>query len=436
MIKMAEYAKRRKELMQNVGPDSVVILTAAPAVMRNHYHEYAYRQNSDFYYLSGFKEPEAVLILLPKRKEGEFILFNRVRNRAEEIWTGYRAGQAGACEIYGADESFPIEDLPKYLPMLLEGREKIHYTLGVDQRYDSLVINAYNEVRGKVRGGVQAPTAFIDIRPTLHEMRLIKSPAEIDLMRKAGQITVKGHIRAMQFCKPGMNEYQLEAELLYEFQKNGGRFCAYTPIVGGGKNSCILHYVDNESEIKNGEIVLIDAGCEYEYYASDVTRTFPANGKFSGEQRAIYEIVLEAQLAGIKLCKPNMSWTEIETKTTHVLTQGLVDVGILKGNVDNLVEQKAFLPFYMHRVGHFLGLDTHDAGRYKVGEKWRKLAPGMVRTIEPGLYISADTGVDKRWHNIGVRIEDDVLVTENGNEILNDGLPKTVSEIENIMSKK
>lgn len=436
MIKMSEYVKRRKAVMDKVGPDGVVILTASHAQYRNHYHEYPFRQNSDFYYLTGFQEPEAVLVLIPKRKGGEFILFNRVRDRAEEIWNGYRAGQAGACEIYGADESFPIDEFARKLPELLEGRENIYYTLGLDPLYDQMMMTAVKGLVGKVRAGVKAPSAYIDVRPILHEMRLIKSPAEIDLMRKAANITAEAHIRAMQACKPGMYEYQLEAEISYTFQNNGARFCAYTPIIGSGPNSCILHYVENTRQIQNGEVVLIDAGCEYDYYASDVTRTFPANGKFSAEQRAIYEIVLRAQIAGIKATRAGALWSNIESNTAKIITEGLVDVGLLKGNIDNLLEQKAYTPFYMHRVGHFIGLDTHDAGVYKKDNKWRKLEAGMVRTIEPGIYISADIpGVNKRWHNIGIRIEDDVLITASGNEVLSQKLPKTISEIETIMSE-
>jgi Xaa-Pro aminopeptidase len=436
MIKAAEYAKRRKAIMDQVGQDSVVILTASHTQFRNHYHEYSFRQNSDFYYLTGFQEPEAVLVLLPKRKNGEFILFNRVRDRSEEIWTGYRAGQTGACEIYGADESFPIDEFPRRLSELLEGRENIYYSLGLDPLYDQMIVTSVNHLIGKVRTGITAPSSYLDIRPLLHEMRLFKSPAEIDLMRKAATITAEAHIQAMQVCKPGMYEYQLEAELSYHFQYNGARFMAYTPIIGSGPNTCILHYVENNRQIQNGDMVLIDAGCEYDYYASDVTRTFPANGKFSAEQRAIYEIVLKAQLAGIKATRPGAQWSTIENTAAKIITEGLVDVGLLKGNVDSLVEQKAYTPFYMHRVGHFIGLDTHDAGVYKVDNKWRKIEAGMVRTIEPGIYISADIpGVHKRWHNIGVRIEDDVLVTEKGNEVLSQALPKTLSDIEKIMSR-
>lgn len=435
MIKMAEYAKRRKQLMQKLGPNSIAILPAAPPAIRNHYHEYAYRQNSDFYYLTGFEEPEAFLVLAPKRKGGEFILFNRVRDRAQEIWNGYRAGQEGARKKFGADEAFPISELKQKLPELIEGREQIYYTLGIDKHYDRIILNAVNLLRGKIRTGVQSPLAFVDLRTFLHEMRLIKSPAEIALMRKAAEISAKAHIRAMQTCKPGMNEAQLEAEIQYEFQRQGGRFCAYTPIVGSGANSCILHYVNNNQTIKKNDIVLIDAGCEYQYYASDITRTFPASGRFSPEQKAIYEIVLEAQQAGIKAVRPGTPWNVIEDTCVKIITQGLIDVGILKGKLNDLISKQAYFAFYMHRSGHFLGLDTHDAGRYKIQDKWRKLQPGMVRTVEPGIYISSDIpGVNKRWHNIGVRIEDDVLVTAKGPDVLSKDAPTSIQEIEMIMS--
>ncbi len=436
MLKMTEYAKRRKQLMQQVGQNGIVILKAAPSVARNHYHEYPFRQNSDFYYLTGFNEPEAVLVLAPKRKNGEFILFNRVRDREKEIWDGFRAGQEGARKTYGADEAFSIAELEKRLPDLLEGRAEVHCALGACASFDKIIINAVETVRSKVRSGVEAPSALLDIRPTIHEMRLIKSPAEIALMRKAAEIAADGHIRAMQFCKPGLNEFQLEAELTHEFQRQGARNHAYTPIIGSGANSCILHYINNDQPIKSGDLVLIDAGAEYQYYASDVTRTFPANGRFTEEQRAIYEIVLDAQLAGIKAVRPGTEWHKIEEIVVKVITQGLINVGLLKGKLNDLIKNQAYFPFYMHRSGHWLGLDTHDAGRYKVGDKWRKLAPGMIRTIEPGIYISSDTpGVAKRWHNIGIRIEDDVLVTANGNEVLSQNVPKQIHEIEALMAK-
>lgn len=436
MIKMSEYAKRRKELMQTVGANGIVILPAAPEVHRNGDAVYAYRQNSDFYYLTGFDEPEAVMVLAPKRKEGEFVLFNRVRDRDREIWDGPRAGQEGAVKDYQANQAFPIAQLMDLLPELLVGRETIHYTLGINREFDKIMMTCLNKVRAKIRGGFQAPTAFMDINPTIHEMRIFKSPAEIALMQKAVDITEEAHVAAMQKCRPGMYEYQLEAELMYAFQRNGARFPAYNPIVGAGKNTCILHYISNNQKIANGDMILIDAGAEYRNYAADITRTFPANGKFTGEQKAIYELVLESQLAAIKSVKPGATWTAAQAVIVKVITQGLVDLGILKGNVDSLIEKEAYFPFYMHRSGHWLGLDVHDAGRYRVGNKWRSLQPGMVFTVEPGIYISADIpGVHKRWHNIGVRIEDNVLVTAKGREVLSAKIPKTVKEIEALMAK-
>jgi len=435
MNQTTEYAKRRKELMKQVGPDGIVILNAAPVVYRNNYHEYFYRQNSDFYYLTGFKEPESVLILAPKRKEGEFILFNRKRDRDEEIWNGFRAGQEGARRDFGADQSFPIEELEKKLPELILNRKEIHCELGAAESFDKILLGAVNFIHGQVRSGIQPPLAFIDIRPTIHEMRLFKSPHEIELMRKAAKISAKAHIRAMQYCQPEMYEYELEAEMTHEMQRQGGRAHAYTPIIGSGPNSCILHYVTNDKRIKKNALVLVDAGTEYEYYASDITRTFPANGRFTGEQRAIYEIVLAAQMASIKAIKPGVSWNQIENISIKVITQGLIDLGLLKGNLEDLIETKAYFPFYMHRSGHWIGLDVHDVGRYKVDGKWRKLAPNMARTVEPGIYISADLkGVPSRFHHIGVRIEDDIIVTETGNEVLSRDVPKTIDEIESLMS--
>jgi Xaa-Pro aminopeptidase len=436
MIKMTEYARRRKALMKLAGPSGVIILPAAAEVARNADAHYAYRQNSDFYYLTGFSEPEAVMVLLPGRKDGEYILFNRVRDRDREIWDGPRAGQKGARKTFLADASFPIEELEFMLPSLLVGREAIHYPLGLNRKFDKTIMKAVNRVRAQVRGGVESPVAFYDISPSIHEMRIIKSADEIALMRKAAMISASAHMQAMFICEPGMHEYQLEAELSYQFIRNGARFSAYNSIVGSGRNSCILHYISNDKVIQNGDMVLIDAGCEFQNYASDITRTFPANGKFSGEQRAIYDLVLESQLAGIKAVKPGASWTAPQDVIVKVLTQGLIDLGILKGKRDSLIEQQAYMPFYMHRSGHFLGLDVHDCGRYRVNNKWRKLEPGMALTVEPGLYISADIkGVNKRWHNIGVRIEDDVVVTAKGCDVLSEDAPKQADDIEALMAQ-
>lgn len=437
MIKMTEYARRRKALMRKVGARGIIILPAAVERSRNADAMYAYRQNSDFYYLTGFDEPEAVMVLAPGRKGGEYILFNRASDRSREIWDGPRAGQDGAEKEFLADQSFPIEELEIMLPALLAGRQEIHYPLGLHKEFDAVMIDAVNAVRARTRGGVEFPGAFCDVSATIHEMRIIKSVDEIALMRKAAEISADAHVRAMQACRPGMFEYELEAELSYTFTKNGARFPAYTSIVGSGKNSCILHYIRNDKKIHKDDIILIDAGCEYQYYASDITRTFPASGKFSPEQRAIYDLVLASQLAAIKTVKPGASWTTPQDVIVKVLTQGLIDLGILKGKRDKLIEQEAYFPFYMHRSGHYLGLDVHDCGRYRVDNKWRKMQPGMVLTVEPGLYISADIpGVPKRWHNIGVRIEDDIVVTKSGCEVLSRGVPKQADEIEALMAKR
>lgn len=434
MLKMTEFHKRRKELMQKIGPTGIVILPASPESLRNGDYSYPYRQNSDFYYLSGFEEPEAVLVIAPKRKKGEYILFNRIRDREKEIWDGYRAGQEGARKEYGANEAFPINDFEKMLPELLEDRTEIHYSLGLNKPFDKIILSAVNKIRGKIRNGLQAPIAFIDINNTLHEMRLIKSPTEIAIMRKAANIAVDAHIRAMQACKPGMNEYELEALILYEFNRQGARFPAYTSIVGSSGNTCILHYNSNNQIIQDGELVLIDAGCEYMNYAADITRTFPANGTFSKEQRAIYEIVLRAQLAGIKAVRPGVPWLNVQTVMVKIITEGLLELGLLKGKLIDLIENQGYFKFYMHKSGHWLGLDVHDAGRYKVNGEWRHFEPGMVLTVEPGIYISSDIpGVPKKWHNIGVRIEDDILVTEKGNEVLTERLPKQIKDIEALM---
>lgn len=436
MINMSQYAKRRKELMQKIGATGMVILPSASEVIRNGDSVFSFRQNSDFFYLTGFEEPDAVLVLAPKRKEGEFILFNRVRDRDREIWDGPRAGQEGAREKFLADQSFPIEKLSEYLPELLTGREAIYYPLGINSAFDATLLRAVNCIRSKIRSGLRSPVAFIDIAESLHEMRLFKSPEEIALMQNAIDITGKAHVRAMAICKPDMYEYELEAELTHYFRRYGARGHAYNPIVGSGANTCILHYVLNQQKIKSGDMVLIDAGAEYENYAADITRTFPANGRFSSEQKAIYELVLAAQLAAIKSIKPNEMWTKAQEVVVEIITQGLIDLGILKGNLAELIEKQAYFPFYMHRSGHWLGLDVHDAGRYRIAEKWRKLEPGMVLTVEPGIYISADIpGVDKKWHNIGVRIEDDVMVTKNACEVLSHAIPKTIADIESIMAK-
>jgi Xaa-Pro aminopeptidase len=396
-----------------------------------------FRQNSDLYYLTGFEEPEAVLILAPTCEEGEYLLFNRVRDREHEIWDGPRAGQAGARKQFLADQAFPIQELSNLLPTLLANRSTIYYSLGINKSFDAVLLEALNVVRSKMRSGVQAPSQFADILPSLHEMRLHKSEAEIAVMQKTADITKTAHIRAMQTCRPGQYEYELQAEIIYEFLRQGASTAAYPSIVGSGANSCVLHYIKNDKKIMDGDLVLIDAGAEYQNYAADITRTFPANGQFSAEQRAIYEIVLAAQTAAIESIKPGAPVDRTQTVVVKTITQGLLDLGILTGKLDDLIEQQAYLPFYMHRASHWLGLDVHDVGRYKIDNHWRSLAAGMVLTVEPGIYISAELSqVPKRWHNIGVRIEDDVLVTKTGYRVLSQYIPKTIDEIETIMRQR
>lgn len=435
VIKMSEYANRRKKLMKQVGPKGIVILPSAPEMYRNGDAMYAYRQNSDFYYLTGFEEPESVLVLVPNRSEGEYLLFNRVHDKDKEIWDGPRAGQSGAVKEFQADQAFPFNELSLMLPELLAGREAIHYPLGINREFDKILMDSVNKIRGKVRGGMQSPLAFMDITLSLHEMRLFKSEAEIATMQKAVDITGRAHKRAMKYCKPGLYEYELEAEIMHEFYKHGARYPAYASIVGSGRNTCILHYINNQQKIADGDLVLIDAGAEYKNYAADITRTFPANGKFSGEQRAIYELVLASQLAAIQSIKPNVSSEKAQDVIVKIITQGLMDLKILKGDLHSLIEKQAYLPFYMHKSGHWLGLDVHDVGRYQANGKPRSLEANMILTVEPGIYISADIkGVHERWHNIGVRIEDDVLVTDKGCSVLSANIPKTVAEIEEIMT--
>ena len=430
-----EYKRRRKHLMQIMGENAVAILPAALVRMRNRDAEFQYRQDSDFHYITGFDEPEAVVVLVPGREHGEYILFCRENDKKMETWNGLRAGQDGAIEKYAADDSFPIDDIDDILPGLLENKEKVYYTMGVHPDFDQRVIKWVNRLREQSRMGVHTPGEFVSLDHQLHDMRLYKSAAEIKVMRKAAEISAAGHIRAIQFCKPGKYEYQLEAELLHHFMQHGARSPAYSSIVGGGKNGCILHYVENSESLKDGDLVLIDAGAELECYAADISRTFPVNGKYSKEQRILYEIDLTAQLAAIEQVKPGNHWNDPHEAAIKVITQGLIDVGILKGKLETQIEKGTYKDFYMHRTGHWLGMDVHDVGDYKVDDEWRVLEPGMVLTVEPGLYISADhESVAKKWHNIGIRIEDDVLVTKDGHDVLSKDVPKDPDEIEALMA--
>ncbi len=430
-----EFARRRKRLMQAMGKQSIAILPNSPVRQRNRDVEHSYRPDSDFYYLTGYAEPESVAVIVPGREHGEYILFCRERDPEMETWHGRRAGLEGAMERFGADDAFPITDIDEILPGLLENRERVYYTMGANSDFDSQVTNWIKLLRQKSRAGVHTPGEFIALDHTLHDMRLYKSAAEVRAMRTAAQISARAHVRAMRATKPGVMEYQVEAELLHEFMMGGAREPAYPSIVGGGENGCILHYTENESPLKDGDLLLIDAGAEYEYYAADITRTFPVNGVYSKAQRTLYELVLKAQYAAIEQVRPGNHWNQPHEAVVNILTEGLLELGLLKGKLATLISNEAYRKFFMHRTGHWLGMDVHDVGDYKVGDEWRVLEPGMVMTIEPGLYIPAGTrGVAKKWWNIGIRIEDDVLVTRDGYEVLTDGVPKEPDEIEALMA--
>jgi Xaa-Pro aminopeptidase len=429
-----EFARRRKQLMHMMGADAIAILPTNPERPRNRDVDYPFRPDSDFFYLTGFPEPEAVAVLAPGRPHGEYLLFCRDRDLEKEIWNGRRAGPEGAVERFGADDAFPISDIDDILPGLLESRERVFYNMGAAPEFDQRLIGWVNGLRSQSRAGKQAPDEFVSLEHFVHDMRLYKSRAEVKVMRQAANIAARAHKRAMQACRPGMMEYELEAEFLHEFRKAGGE-PAYPSIVGGGENACILHYTENNAELNKGELVLIDAGVEHECYASDITRCFPVGGRFSKAQRAVYELVLDAQLAAIEEVYPGNTWNAPHDAAVKVLTRGLVKLGLLKGRTPTLVKEHAYRKFYMHRTGHWLGMDVHDVGDYKVGDAWRVLEPGMVLTVEPGLYIAAGTkGVARKWWNIGVRIEDDVLVTRDGHDVLSKNVPKTVDEIESLMA--
>ena len=430
-----EFKKRRKRLMDMIGSDSIAILPTASVTVRNRDIEFPFRPDSDFFYLTGYPEPEAVLVLIPDRKEGESILFCRESDEKMETWHGRRSGLDGAINIYSVDDAFPIEDMDDILPGLIEGHERIFYNMGIDQNFDQRVLGWVNQIRDKVRVGAIAPDEFISLNHFLHEMRLYKSRYEVKLMRQAAKISAKAHKRAMRKCRPGMYEYQLEGELISEFIQNGARYTAYPPIVGSGENTCILHYTNNSDKMLDGDLLLIDSGAEYQCYASDITRTFPVNGKFSNAQRDIYNLVLSAQAAALNEIKPGKHWNDPHDAAVKVLTEGMVSLGILEGDTEELIKNKDYAKYYMHRTGHWLGMDVHDVGDYKLDGEWRMLEAGMVMTVEPGLYLSANSkDLSKHWQNIGVRIEDDVLVTKDGYDILSKDAPKTIDEIEELMA--
>ena len=430
-----EFTRRRKHLMEMMGEKSVAILPAAPVRLRNRDVEYEYRQDSDFYYLTGFAEPESVAVLVPGRAHGAYILFCRENDKEMETWNGPRAGQEGAVSDYGADDSFPITDIDDILPGLLEDKERVFYTMGAHPDFDQHLIGWVNRLRKQARAGIHTPGEFVSLDHLLHEMRLFKSSAEINAMRRAAAISVNAHRRAMQVCRPGMKEYQIEAELLHTFMMEGAPSAAYASIVGCGANGCILHYVENNATLKNGDLLLIDAGAEYDCYAADISRTFPVNGKYSRAQRGLYELVMDAQQAAIEEVKPGNHWNDPHEAAVRVLTKGMVSLGLLKGSVKKLIEKEAYKQFYMHRTGHWLGMDVHDVGDYKVADEWRLLEPGMTLTVEPGIYVAGgNNNVANKWWNIGIRIEDDVLVTKEGCEVLTNGVPKQPDDIEALMA--
>ena len=425
-----EFARRRKEVMDRMEPRSIAIVPTAPVRQRNRDVEYPYRPDSDFLYLTAFPEPEAVAVLKPGREQGSFVLFCREKDPEQEQWHGTRAGLDGACADFGADDAFPCGDLDDILPGLMEGCETVYYAMGYYPEFDQHMLGWVARLRRNARSGASGPAEFVALDHMLHDMRLFKSREEVKTMSQAIAISARAHERAMRHCHPGMTEFQIEAELQYEFTRAGSRFPAYPSIVAGGANACVLHYVENVATLKEGDLLLIDAGAEYDYYASDITRTFPGGGRFTREQREVYEIVLAAQQAAIAAVKPGNHWNDPHEAAVRVITQGLVDLGLLKGKVSTLIDKERHRKFYMHRTGHWLGMDVHDVGDYKIDGAWRVFEPGMVLTVEPGLYLGDGRGVPKKFRDIGIRIEDDVLVTREGCEVLTAAVPKAPDDVE------
>jgi len=434
MIDRSEYRRRRRQLMRMAGRDAIVIVPAAPERVRNNDAHYPYRQDSDFQYLTGFGEPEAVLALIPGRKQGETILFNRPRDPERERWDGRRSGQEGAVADYGMDDAFPIEDIDDILPGMIEGRSRVYYHFGRDTEFDLKLIGWVNRVRAQIRQGARPPHEIVALSHLLHDLRLYKSRDELRVMRRSARIAADAHVRAMQVTRPGMNEHEVEAELLHAFRRRGA-VPSYEPIVGGGDNACVLHYRANNAPLRDGDLLLIDAGAEYQCYASDITRTFPVNGRFSPEQRALYEIVLAAQAAAIDEVRPGRSFIAYHEAAVRVITEGLLRLGLLKGGLERNLREETYRRYYMHKTGHWLGLDVHDVGDYRVDGEYRVLEPGMVVTVEPGLYVAADlAGVPARWRGIGIRIEDDVVVTRDAPEVITADVPRDPDAIEALMA--
>jgi len=431
------YAQRRARLLKSM-QRGIAIIPTAPEVARNADTHYGYRHDSNFYYLSGFTEPEAVLVLIAAEHESgepQSILFCREKNLEREIWDGHRFGPDAAQEKFGFDAAYPIAQLDEKLAELMGNQPALFYPLGFDTAWDQRILRLRGTVQEKIRSGIRAPDEIRDVRGLLNEMRLFKDTYELDIMRRAAAISTRAHKRAMRFTRPGQFEYQVEAELLHEFCSHGARHPAYTSIVAGGANACVLHYVGNNAKLRDVDLLLIDAGCELDGYASDITRTFPISGKFSAEQKDVYEIVLAAQAAAIAAAKPGQTWDAPHNAALRVLAQGFIDLKLCRGSVEDVLESESYKQFYMHRTGHWLGMDVHDVGDYKAGDNWRALQPGMVLTVEPGCYIRPADNVPMAFWNIGIRIEDDVVITAQGNEVLTDAAPKTVAAIEELMRK-
>ncbi len=428
---LSDFLDRRRRLASAMGA-GVAVIPTAPERVRNRDTHFPYRFDSHFYYLTGFTEPEAVLVLIAG-ETSRSVLFCREKNPEREIWDGFRYGPQAAGERFGFDEAHPIAALDEKLAALLEGQPALLYPVGADPEWDARAMRWLNAVRAKARAGVAAPDRMQDVRALIDDMRLVKDPRELTLMRRAARIAAAAHRRAMQATRPGRNEYEIEAELLYEFRRNGAQFPAYSPIVAGGANGCVLHYVFNDAPLRDGDLVLIDAGCELDGYASDITRTFPVNGRFSGAQRAVYDVVLAAQAAAMEQVRPGKGWNEPHDAAVAVLVDGMRELKLLSGSAQEILEKETYKRFYMHRTGHWLGLDVHDAGEYKRSGSWRALQPGMALTVEPGLYIGAADDVPEALRNIGIRVEDDVVVTASGCEVITAEAPKGAADIEALM---
>ncbi|MBB3345160.1 aminopeptidase P N-terminal domain-containing protein [Luteimonas sp. RC10] len=434
-MSVAACQKRRRQLMRMAGNDAIVVVPSAPERIRSRDTHFPYRQDSDLWYLTGFAEPDAVLVLVPGRVHGEALLFCRERDAEREAWDGPRVGPEGAVDALGVDDAYPIDDLDEILPGLLEGRTRVYYHFGRDTEFDLQLIGWLNRVRAQVRLGAQPPHEFLELGHLLDEMRLIKTADELKLMRRAAKISVEAHAAATCAARPGVREYELQAELEYVFRRHDA-VPAYESIVGAGANACVLHYRANAAQARDGDLVLIDAGAEYRGYAADITRTFPVNGRFTAAQRALHEVVEAAQQAALSKAQPGRPYEAGHHAAVEALTEGLLRLGLLKGRLETCIADGSYKRYYPHKTGHWLGLDVHDVGDYRIEGESRLLEPGMVYTIEPGLYVPADdTSVDAKWRGIGIRTEDDVLITRAGHEVLTAGLARTADEIEAFMAQ-